>query len=73
MKRHLFDPFSFVFGLLFLGLGLPLLLTESDLSFLDETWMFPAFLIFMGVVVLISARGSARTGDDTDEDTSQGL
>ncbi len=66
MKHHSFDPVSFVFGLLFLGLGIPVLVSDSDFSFLDGTWMFPAFLVFAGVVVLITAQRSASPQDDPD-------
>ena len=67
MKRHPFDPVSFVFGVLFLGVGLPLMMSDTDFSFLDGTWMFPAFLIFAGVVILVTARGSKTSNDDLTE------
>ena len=66
MKRHLFDPISFVFGLLFLGFGIPLAVSGGDLSFFDGTWIFPAFLVCTGVVVLVSARGSAKPEEESD-------
>lgn len=66
MKRHPFDALSFVAGLLFLGLGVPLLVSDADFSFCDGTWIFPAFLILAGVVVLISARSSASSSDEAD-------
>lgn len=56
MKRHAFDPLSFVFGLLFLAVGLPLLFSDSGLKALEGRWVFPAFLIVAGGIVLTSAR-----------------
>ena len=67
MKRHPFDPVSFVFGVLFLGVGLPLMMSDTDFSFVDGTWLFPAFLIFAGVVILVTARGSKTPRDDSTE------
>lgn len=67
MKKHPFDPLSFVFGILFLGFGLPLLLSDSDLSGLNATWVFPAFLVFAGVVLLVSTSGSSKADDSDSE------
>ena len=67
MKKHKFDPLSFVFGILFLGFGLPLLLSDSDLSGLNATWVFPAFLVFAGVVLLVSTSGSTKADDSDSE------
>lgn len=64
MKRHEFDPLSFIFGLLFVGVSLPMLMSDSDFSFLDGRWIFPAFLIFAGVIVLVSARTSSSSSED---------
>ena len=66
MKRHAFDPLSFVFGLLFVGVSLPLLYSDSYFSLLKGTWIFPALLIFAGVVVLISANASSSSNDDSE-------
>lgn len=56
MKQHAFDPVAFVFGLLFLGIGLPLLFSESGLSALEGRWILPAFLIVAGGVMLATTR-----------------
>ncbi|MCP4305388.1 MAG: hypothetical protein GY926_23485 [bacterium] len=66
MKRHEFDPLSFIFGLLFVGVSLPLLYADSDFSFLKGNWVFPAFLVFAGVVILISAKASSGSKDDSE-------
>ena len=67
MKKHRFDPLSLIFGLLFLLGGVPLLLSDSGLEFLDGRWVFPAFLIAAGVIVLATARLS-KSEDDDEED-----
>lgn len=67
MKKHRFDPLSFIFGLLFLLGGLPLLISSSGLDFLDSSWVFPAFLVIAGVIVLTTAQFSKRTSDDEDD------
>ncbi len=66
MKKHSFDPLSLIFGLLFILGGLPLLISESGLEFFDGRWVFPAFLVLAGVIVLATAQFSGRddAGDD---------
>ena len=64
MKRHRFDPLSFIFGMLFLLGGVPLLISESGFDFFNADWMFPAFLVAAGVVVLATAQFTRRDQDD---------
>ncbi len=66
MKKHRFDPVAFIFGLLFLGLSAPLIFSDADFTLVDGTWVFPAFLVFAGLVVLISAKNSSGPDDDSD-------
>ena len=68
MKRHAFDPLSFIFGLLFVLVGLPLLLSESGIEFFEARWVFPAFLVVAGVVVLGTAQFSSNDDNETAED-----
>ena len=68
MKKHPFDPLSFIFGLLFLIAGLPLLLSDSGLEFFEARWVFPAFLVLSGVVVLATAQFSSPDDRETDDD-----
>lgn len=67
MKKHRFDPLSLIFGLLFLLGGVPLLISSSGLDFLDSNWVFPAFLVVAGVIVLGTAQLSKRSGDEDDD------
>jgi hypothetical protein len=64
MKQHPFDPVAFVFGLLFVAVGVPLLFSESGLTALEGRWVFPAFLIIAGGIVLGSTRRRERAEDD---------
>ena len=68
MKRHAFDPLSFIFGLLFLLVGLPLLVSQPGLEVFEGRWVFPAFLVLAGVVVLASAQFSSNDDDETEKD-----
>ncbi|MGH2807782.1 MAG: hypothetical protein ACRDKT_10965 [Actinomycetota bacterium] len=58
MKRHPFDPFSFVFGLMFAGLGGLLLNSEIDFADLSGRWLLPLPLLFVGL--LFAAFGYSR-------------
>lgn len=69
MKQHPFDPVAFVFGLLFVAVGVPLLFSESGLTALEGRWVFPAFLIVAGAIVL----GSTRRRERAEEDVSAQL
>ena len=68
MKKHQFDPLSLIFGLLFLLGGIPLLISDDGFDFFDGRWVFPAFLIVAGIIVLITAQFSKRDEDSDDED-----
>jgi hypothetical protein len=70
MKQHRFDPLSFVFGLLFLGIGLPMLFSDSGFTMFRGQWIFPGFLIVVGAVVLASARSRGSESDPVLSETS---
>ena len=57
MKRHPFDPWSFVLGLLFLGTGVTFLTNSVDLLHTSAARMWPIPLLAIGLlIVLTSAR-----------------
>ena len=64
MKQHPFDPVAFVFGLLFVAVGVPLLFSDSGLAALEGRWVFPAFLIIAGGIVLGSTRRRQRADEE---------
>lgn len=64
MKRHEFDPISFVFGVIFLGVGLTAALADEDLTILEARWVWPALLVAAGLGVLGFSMRAGRTGGD---------
>lgn len=82
MQRHDFDLISFLFGLLFAGLGAVWLITEEAIDADLTEWFWPLILVVGGVVVLGSALTRARKYDSApvataetteDEAPSEGL
>jgi hypothetical protein len=69
MKKHAFDPVSFIFGALFLLGGIPLLAGDSAWDFFEQKWVFPSFLVVAGLVILLTSQLSGRTADDDADDT----
>jgi hypothetical protein len=63
MKRHPFDPLAFIFGLLFLAVGIPMMFIESGFVLFEGKWIIPVLLIIAGGVVLVSSRKSTRDGE----------
>jgi hypothetical protein len=56
MQRHDFDPIAFLFGVVFLGLGV--LFMIDQLTVLNHaTWLWPVLLVLLGLAVLVGARG----------------
>jgi hypothetical protein len=60
VKRHPFDPVAFIFGLIFLAIGIPMAFSDRGLPLFEGRWIAPAVLIIAGVVVLISTRARGR-------------
>ena len=58
MKRHPFDPVSFVFGALLLALGLAVL--AGDTTRLLGAWLAPALIIGLGALLLSLGWQSSR-------------
>ncbi len=66
MQRHPFDPFSFIAGVIFVGLGLASL-WGADLGLAEMRWALPIVLIVLGMALLLPL---GRTMRDHDEDTA---
>jgi hypothetical protein len=68
MKRHTFDPTSFLAGLVLGAIGLAYLLAEQADWDLDGRWVLPIALIGLGVAGVAGALGGLRRtgpGDPT--------
>jgi len=55
MKRHEFDPTSFVLGLAFAALGVFFLVGDRTAADIGWKWMWPVPLVVLGVLFVISA------------------
>ena len=55
MRRHEFDPTSFVLGLAFVALGLFFLLGDRTAADIGWKWMWPVPLVLLGLLFVISA------------------
>ena len=60
MKRHNFDPISFVFGIVFAGLALLLWSERLELTGLGIEWIGAGVLLFLGASLLISSTRRSR-------------
>jgi threonine/homoserine/homoserine lactone efflux protein len=60
MKPHRFDPLSFVFGLLFLGVTMMAATGTFDFNGNTLTWLGAGVLLFIGVLMLAGSRGEDR-------------
>jgi hypothetical protein len=56
MRRHEFDPVSFVFGMIFAVLGLAFLSGRVDLGDLHLRWLWPIPLIALGLALLVTTQ-----------------
>lgn len=54
MRRHTFDPVSFILGALFGAVGLTFLFGNADLGNLHLAVLWPVPLILVGMLMLIS-------------------
>ena len=52
MKKHAFDPISFLFGSTFAVVGLIFLVGDVNIIDLGWRWVWPAPLIFLGALLL---------------------
>ncbi|MEP7082158.1 MAG: hypothetical protein ABI841_04175 [Chloroflexota bacterium] len=62
MNQHRFDPLSFVFGALFVMVGLLLLGGGAD--GLPMQWVGPLVAVLLGVVILFAARPRRPPAED---------
>ena len=64
MKSHRFDPLSFVFGLVFVGMAAAAVWSDQ-IDWSIGAWIFPAAVLVLGIGLLASAlRNSVDKADD---------
>jgi cytochrome c biogenesis protein CcdA len=69
VERHPFDPLSFVFGLLFVLIGLLGLTDVVELTWFDLRWIAPAVLVVLGLLLVVTAgRGRSDRPLTTDDE-----
>lgn len=56
MRTHRFEPVSLIFGVVFAGIGLSVLVQDVPLWRVDWSWFWPIALTVAGAAVLLSAR-----------------
>jgi len=64
MKRHAFDPFSFMFGLAVAALGLYFLVGNRTAADLGATWIWPFPVLLVGLASVMYAVRRMRPDQD---------
>lgn len=75
MQRHPFDPISAVFGTLFGGAALTVVLSDERIFNINSRWVWPVVVIAAGLLLAVSgwrrpARGRLARSAWIDPDTS---
>lgn len=60
MRKHPFDPWSFVLGLLFLGTGVAFLTDSVDLLHTSVAHMWPMPVLAVGLLIVLTSMRRAR-------------
>lgn len=68
MRRHPFDPISFVLGLFVTTLGLLFVLGDRSAGEIGARWLWPFPVVVAGLVAVLAALRMARREDRSDED-----
>jgi len=67
VRRHDFDPFSFVFGLLIAGLGLLFLFGNRTAADIGPAWIWPFPVLLFGLLTVLYAVKRLRAVRPADE------
>ena len=71
MKRHRFDVVSFVFGIMFLGLGFTGIYGDEDITFLEARWVWPAMLVIAGLSIVAFTVGRTPADGSVEDGSYQ--
>ena len=71
MKKHTFDPLSFVAGVIFLMISAAAVL-KTDLDYELSGWILPASVLVLGVGLLAASLRGMRSDDDGSRTTEAG-
>jgi hypothetical protein len=69
MRRHAFEPFSFVAGLLFVVLALFFLSGERTAGDLSAAWIWPVLILAPGLLLVLHALGRMTRSRGAEEPT----
>lgn len=58
MQRHRFDLLSAIFGILFIGAALVVLISGEGVLDWDSRWVWPGVILAVGLVMVASGIGS---------------
>lgn len=64
MRRHTFDPLSFVFGLAFVAVSVVFAYGDFVLTTARLRWIGAGFLLLLGVALLVTSGRRTRARDD---------
>jgi hypothetical protein len=73
VRKHAFDPASFVLGLVLSGVALIYLVAEAQNRSVEGAWVLPLTLIGLGLAAVVAGlnrafrREPAEASDDTDD------
>jgi hypothetical protein len=56
VKRHRFDPISFTFGIVFIGLAVAMSIDNIDIAGPGLRWIAAGTLLVLGLVMLLGNR-----------------
>jgi hypothetical protein len=60
MYRHPFDLLSAIFGILFMGAALVVLVSGSAVLDWDARWIWPGVVLALGLAMIVSGFGTER-------------
>jgi hypothetical protein len=70
MRRHVFDPLSAFFGILFTAAALVVLIADNALLGWDARWVWPTAALVAGLLLVLSGlRSSSRKDGGVDGKT----